>query len=257
MAKSIARIETGSEAARPPRASDRTRRLACTSHIDCSSCWVSHENACGLLEPHEQTEMERAGVSLALPPNETIFLEGAPIEFVYTVTSGYLKLTRALDDGASRAVGFALPGEYLGVNEGPLHSFSAETLTPATMCRFPRETFHRLLERRPKWKVAVLDPRALDEAERPDPRAWALAAAALRRVTTFLVDLDNRMERHRGPFEFVALPMTLWDMAEHLQLSIEAVSRAFAELEERRVIMLVPGGISVLDEVRLEALQHD
>ena len=74
------------------------------------------------------------------------------------------------------------------------------------------------------------------------------------KVATFLVGWRDRLQRSGDPSSLVPLPMSRQDIADYLGLTIETVSRTFAELERDGVIEIVSGGICLLDAARAEAL---
>jgi CRP/FNR family transcriptional regulator len=57
-----------------------------------------------------------------------------------------------------------------------------------------------------------------------------------------------------GKTTTVPLPMSRQDIADYLGLTIETVSRTFTKLDRDGVIEILPGGISLLDPARAEAL---
>lgn len=52
----------------------------------------------------------------------------------------------------------------------------------------------------------------------------------------------------------VYLPMSRQDIADYLGLTVETVSRALTKLERDGVIVIVPGGVRLMDARRAEAL---
>ena len=61
---------------------------------------------------------------------------------------------------------------------------------------------------------------------------------ALERLASFLLILMRRM-RLKGNHDRVLLPMTRTDIADHLGLTIETVSRCFSKLKRERIIRFV------------------
>ena len=51
----------------------------------------------------------------------------------------------------------------------------------------------------------------------------------------------------------VALPMSRQDMADHLGLTIGTVSRTLTRLERDRWLLIVPGGVRLLDLSAIDA----
>jgi CRP/FNR family nitrogen fixation transcriptional regulator len=58
---------------------------------------------------------------------------------------------------------------------------------------------------------------------------------ALEKIASFLLDMASRVAKTEGQID---LPMTRMDIADHLGLTIETVSRTLTQLERDRVIEL-------------------
>ena len=75
---------------------------------------------------------------------------------------------------------------------------------------------------------------------------------AVEKVGAFLLDLAERLVDQE--LQSVALPMSRYDMAEFLSLSVETVSRALSELKYRGLIRFA--GTRYITIVDREALEH-
>ncbi len=69
-----------------------------------------------------------------LDPGTTLFRQGEHLHAIYIVMSGCLILRETGLQGASRAIGFLLPGEIVGLENwvGGRHSHTAEAATATT-----------------------------------------------------------------------------------------------------------------------------
>ena len=63
---------------------------------------------------------------------------------VYNLLEGVMRLYKLLPDGRRQIVGFALPGDFLGMTISGRHGVSADAIGPVTVCRFARIPFARL-----------------------------------------------------------------------------------------------------------------
>jgi CRP/FNR family nitrogen fixation transcriptional regulator len=71
------------------------------------------------------------------------------------------------------------------------------------------------------------------------------------KVSAFLLLLEKRYGDQRGD---IRLPITRYDLAEYLAVSVETVCRAFSDLQQRRIIALI--GIRTVRIVDRDALEH-
>jgi CRP/FNR family transcriptional regulator len=172
----------------------------------------------------------------------------------YNLLEGVMRLYKLLPDGRRQIVGFALPGDFLGMNLSGRHNFSADAIGTVTVCQFAKAAFNRFIEQRPHLlrRINELAVRELSQAR--DHMVLLGRRSAEEKVATFLVGWRERQISLNGPPDKVALPMSRQDIADYLGLTIETVSRTFTRLERVGVIEIVHGGISLLDPARAEAL---
>ena len=78
--------------------------------------------------------------------------------------------------------------------------------------------------------------------------------SAREKLATFLVCLLERWKRLSGPSFNVALPLTRRDIADFLGLTIETVCRTLSTMAQEKILVIVPGGVRVLNLPRLEAI---
>ncbi|NEU14680.1 helix-turn-helix domain-containing protein, partial [Methylobacterium sp. BTF04] len=74
------------------------------------------------------------------------------------------------------------------------------------------------------------------------------------KVAAFLIGLQERYVRIGRSSVTLELPMGRLDIADHLGLTIETVSRTMARLDRDGCIMVVPGGVRLIDQVRLDRM---
>ena len=172
----------------------------------------------------------------------------------YNLLDGVMRLYKLLPDGRRQIVGFALPGDFLGMTASPRHSFSADAIGPVTICRFSRAAFARFIEDKPHLlrRINELAVRELSQAQ--DHMVLLGRRSAEEKVATFLIGWRDRLGRLSGLTKTVPLPMSRQDIADYLGLTIETVSRTFTKLERDGVIEILPGSIGLLDPARAAAL---
>lgn len=158
-----------------------------------------------------------------------LWSQGDPFAGLHVVSQGSLRITEITLEGVERLLGFAFPGDLIGLDGVATGTYAtrAEALEPSAACRVlwhpgreaeDQAELERLLLRR----VAADVHRAL---QRSPPAHDAVSA-----VARFLEDTAARIGRDDQGVRVLRLPMTRADIARHLGLAEETVSRAFRQL---------------------------
>lgn len=220
----------------------------------CKDCSVRGFSVCASLDGAELGELEHLGRRVHFAGGETVFSEEEIATSFCNVLEGVVRLYKLLPDGRRQIVGFALPGDFLGMNVSGRHNFSADAILRVTICQFAKAPFGRFLEKRPHLlrRINELAVRELSQAR--DHMVLLGRRSAEEKIATFLLSWRERLTLLNGRSNTVPLPMSRQDIADYLGLTIETVSRTFTRLERVGVIDIIPGGISLLDAARAEAM---
>lgn len=179
-----------------------------------------------------------------------VFGEEAPADSWYEVHSGVVRTCRYLPDGHRQVTGFFFPGDLIGV-DGPTRRAAAEAVTAVVLHRYD----HRLLDfaaERDEDDASLVD-RVLKHALRSAEDRVALLGlrSAAERVAGFLISMSLKA----GPDGNIELPMCRLDIADHLALTTETVSRTLSQFARRRFIgFFGPQKVRILDRQELEDL---
>lgn len=222
--------------------------------VECASCRVRALSLCAALDPDELVELDRLSTSVAVGAKETLFEQDQPSDAVYNVTAGAVRLYKLLPDGRRQVVGFALPGDFLGLSMSERNAFSADALTPTTACRFTRQSYSAFLDAKPHLLRRLHSMASHELSLAQDQMVILGRRTAEERVAAFLIGLRNRWMRINGNQVHVPLPMTRQDIGDFLGLTVETVSRLMTRLAREKAIVIVPDGVRLLDVPRLERL---
>lgn len=234
----------------PIRVSGITR-ASCVSCRNCALkplCLPAHL-------PREEARVLEAAVERGrqLCSGATLVRAGAPMEALFVVRSGSAKRYSVTVEGTEQVHGFVLPGEAVGLEGFAAGHYTCEVtaLEPLAYCRVPMRTLEHLLERLPGLRREILRMlgQALDESQRL--RGELAQADARGRVAHFLADLSRRLARRGLPPNQIRLSMTRADIARHLGLTLETVSRALGTFKREGWLRVRAREITVL---QLEAL---
>lgn len=190
----------------------------------------------------DKAEKVPAGIQMAFGPGEELFGEDDEADFFYEVVSGAIRSYKLLSDGRRQIDAFHLPGDILGIEAGSEHRFSAEAIGNVAVIAYRRSRLAALIQEEPAFrdKIMTATLRSLDRAY--DHMLLLGRKAAQEKMATFLLDMAQRLSKDD---ETVELPMTRSDIADHLGLTIETVSRTLSHLARSGLIRLLPAGRSI------------
>lgn len=224
------------------------------SVVDCSTCRVRSLSVCGALEADELAALDRLSRHLAFKPRESLLEQDEPAGVVFNVTAGAVRLYKLLPDGRRQVVGFALPGDFLGLSMSERNAFCADALTPVSACQFTRQQFSDFLDEKPHLLRRLHSFASHELSLAQDQMVILGRRTAEEKVASFIVGLRKRWGRVSGNSVHVPLPMTRQDIGDFLGLTVETVSRMMTRFAREKALVIVPDGIRLLDPARLEAL---
>lgn len=239
-------------------AADGTPDASCSPARDCIHCSVRHLAVCSALAADEVQALEQATTSFAVDNGATLARAGEDRLHVFTVTEGALRLVRTLADGRRLVSGFVLPGDYIGLSGSDCYRYDVEAIADSRVCRVGIGQMRELRLRYPHLERKLLQ-RACQELDSAQDSALALARMQPpEKLADFLLRLAEREARHSPIGNRVQLPMGRGDIADHLGLTMETVSRTFTKLRQSGLIALPHlNVVEILDRPGLEALAND
>jgi CRP/FNR family transcriptional regulator, nitrogen fixation regulation protein len=180
------------------------------------------------------SSIELMGSRMSYGRNVEIYGEGEPVEYLYKVISGAVRVCKLLEDGRRQVTAFHLPGEIFGLELGREHRFSAEAISDSSILIVKRSAVFALADRdsevaRQLWTLMA---GALQQVQ--DHMLVLGCMNAKERVSAFLLQLADRMTNANQ----LDLPMSRQDIADYLGLTIETVSRTITQLENDAAIRL-------------------
>jgi CRP/FNR family nitrogen fixation transcriptional regulator len=191
------------------------------------------------------------GLAMSFGRNMEIYAEGEPAGHVYKVVSGVVRISKLLPDGRRQISAFHTLGDMFGFEADELHHASAEAVVPVKVIAYKWQS---LLAAGCRSASLVRDLLNLTMVGLRDTQEHLLLLGrknALERVAAFLLDMSKRTKAG----SVVELAMPRHDIADYLGLTLETVSRMFAELKERGAIRLEGARrVHLLDTERLAAM---
>jgi CRP/FNR family nitrogen fixation transcriptional regulator len=165
-----------------------------------------------------------------------IYGECEPVKYLYMIVKGAVRTCRMTLDGRRRIVGFYFAGDLFGFEAGDAHTLSAEAVSPAIV-RMIRRTVIAASAGQQEQIAHFLCKTLYREIAREQEHIVRLGKPALERVADFLLEMARRFP-HSVALE---LPMSRRDIADHLDITIETLSRALRQLMKRAALESVQG----------------
>jgi len=183
------------------------------------------------------------GTQMSLRKGRELFAEGDEAECFYKVVSGAIRSYKLLSDGRRQIDAFHLPGDILGLETGAEHRFSAEAVGSATVIAYRRSRLPALIAEDAAFREQVMSAmlRSLERAQ--DHMLLLGRKTAHEKVASFLLDMAERIADDEAHFD---LPMLRNDIADHLGLTIETVSRTLNQFDRDGLIRLPAASRSVM-----------
>ena len=104
----------------------------------CVRCEPNDQTFCAGLPVEETRQLMAILSQTQCDAHATIFREGDPAQFIYSVGSGAIKLYKLLPDGRRQITAFLFRGNFFGIALHDCYAYTAEAMTAVNLCRFPR-----------------------------------------------------------------------------------------------------------------------
>ena len=200
-------------------------------------------------EPSEPAA--QIGLPMSFARNAEIYAEGETSGYVYKVVSGVVRVSKLLPDGRRQISAFHMPGEMFGFEADELHHASAEAVVPTKVIAFKWEGVLSAERQSASFVRELLNLTVLGLRHTQDHLLLLGRKNALERLAEFLLEMSARM----GGSAVLDLAMPRHDIADYLGLTLETVSRMFAELKEMGAIKLESARrVHLLDKAALRAM---
>jgi CRP-like cAMP-binding protein len=176
-----------------------------------------------------------SGMVRSIAPDQHVSNEGARRNSVIGVISGLLRCFRVTPDGRRHVTRFVRPGGIIGLGSHALYRNSAEAVTASKIVTFSAATVDSTAEHNACVRNAVLtalteEMSARDRIQFRLGRLWADE-----RVADFLLELS---EEAGGDAASGSICMSRSDVADHLGVTVETVSRALQRFQKLGLVQM-------------------
>lgn len=228
-------------------------RLVATNRSDtaisarCGCCEARHAGLCDTLADGDLLHLAHAAHWQLISKGRVFALEGDPSRHFFNINHGAVKLCKDLPDGRRQIIGFAGPGDFVGLAADHHYSFSAEAINEVRLCSFDRVGLHLMFVRFPALEKRLAAMASSDMVVALAHMLLLGRKTSIERVASFLLGWSTKDDGR-----VLALPMSRTDLGDYLGMTIETVSRSLTILKNQRVIAIASDhGISIVNRRRL------
>ena len=233
---------------RDPATDDGDEYRFCSTCAFSQACLSEGMNKAALRDLH--ILVEHVG---PLAPGQHVFREGEVFESIAAVREGTVKSYVVDPDGREQVLAFHFPGEIIGFNaiERASYPCNAVALDVVQLCRF---SFSRIADL--ATQLPGLQKQLFRLMSRDIGNATLLAGdhSAEERLAAFLMLLSRRSGAYGPGGRSLQLTMPRTDIASHLRLAPETVSRVLRRFQDLGYIHVKSRIVDLVDGERLGAI---
>ncbi|MFZ4503123.1 MAG: helix-turn-helix domain-containing protein [Methylovulum sp.] len=228
-----------------------------SAKVSCPECRLA--DLCLPYGLHINEVKQLAGIiknKRPLAPDEYLYLQGDECQSLYVVKSGSFRSFITHVDGTEQTMGFCLPGELMGLDSFQYGRFTCSSIALETgsVCDIPLSRLNELCSKIPGLQLQMMRILGKEIADDHEKIVLLGHRSAKEKIVTFLLMLSQRYGALGFSTTEFNLSMRRQDIANFLGLTIETVSRQFAELSKQGIITVKQRGIQINDLNLLKAI---
>jgi len=206
------------------------------------------------LTPQEQGEVAGLFHEQRVEPDQLLFLEGDPAEYVYLVAEGKVKIVKQAAGGKEIILEVFGPGEVFGGATLllPWHPASAVVMERGVILRLPRTEYHALLKRYPALAVEVIELLRQRLAEAHQIIRGLAAERVETRMARLLFKLAEKTGTPAADGLRLGVHLTRQDLADMVGCTLETAIRVLSRWQKEALIKTDEGLITILDRGGLQ-----
>jgi CRP/FNR family transcriptional regulator, nitrogen fixation regulation protein len=203
-------------------------------------------------QPHPLKSLDQLARITPFHRGREICSQGRPADHWYYLVSGAARRCVIRLDGRRQIVDLLLPGDLFGFSVLDEYDSTIEAIAEGTVvAAYPRRRVEMLADSNPQLAREIRQV-AFAALSRLQAQLLILGrVTASGKVGSFILEMVSRLSAGNG--NSVALPMSRYDIADYLAVSVETVSRSLTDLKHRGVIKLA--GTRIVMIVNRNALE--
>jgi CRP/FNR family nitrogen fixation transcriptional regulator len=187
------------------------------------------------VQPHALKRLDPFAMLVHCHRGQEIPNNSGPTGHWYYVIAGAVRRCTIRSDGRRQIVDLMLPRDFFFVSDGRKEGTIEAIVEETVLASYPGGRVEQVAERDPQFARELRDV-AFQSLTRSQDQLLILGGiTALEKVGSFLISLAGRASDSR---EQVELPVSRYDIADYLAVSVETVCRSITDLQQRGVISL-------------------
>jgi len=208
-----------------------------------------------LLTDRQRQQLAAVAASLRLPSGTSLYEQQSQAGSIWIVDSGVVKSWRILADGKRQVTAFLFAGDLFGLAENGHYVNSTKAVTAVTLYRIAVDVLTDILRRDPELEFQFLCKMAHELRELQRRSIIVGRRDAPGRLAMFIAMLAREQTGTDVTSHTIPVPMSRMDIAEFLDLTPEAVSRATRRLKTDGIaIFQNRHAVRIVDRDRFEQL---
>ena len=187
---------------------------------------------------------------------QALFSEEDSFKSLYVVRSGSFKTTISASNGREQVTGFYFPGEFIGLDAIHYESYqsTAKALESSSVCELPYDRLQEIGKDMPQLQIQLLTRLSKELAGDKSLMLLLGKKTSKEKMATYLLSLSKRFHDRGFSATDFQLSMSRADIANHLGLAVETVSRILSRFQDEGLILLNGKSISLKEMDKLKAL---
>jgi CRP/FNR family transcriptional regulator len=222
--------------------------------VACSECTLGNLCLPRNLGIEDKQQFEHiVNKSRAIQPGEHIFRAGDKLNCIAAVRAGCFKSYVIDQNGEEQVLGFYLPGEIIGFDaiHEKVHNANVVALDTSSVCGLNFNSVADMARQLPDLQEELFRVMSSQIAEL---EANAADLSAEERIARLLCSLSTRFASRGYSHTEFNLSMSRRDIASHLRLATETISRVLARFQSAGIIKVNRKKVSILEVKKLSEL---
>lgn len=221
----------------------------------CIDCPSNRLCFCSGLDLEERNKFAKFVTSrVVVQRSYSLFEVGDSVNSLYFICSGSVKTWNTNIGGEEHVIRFYFPGDIIGLGSinHSMYDYAATTLETTSICEISLSEFKKLATQIPNLNRRLIEAMSWEITHGNHLAQVRGRTRAGSRLAYFLTFLAKKFAKNGYSGKDFALTMKRREIADHLGLTIETVSRTLTQFQKEGLLKVEGKLISIQDRKRLD-----